>query len=99
MTAATAQLYLNNVSFAGADVVPLFNRQDEYTAITDFSRASRFDDCFDGIVNHFIRDDEFNHDLRQQSDAVFRSAVDGLVALLSSMAANLCHRHAGNAEL
>src|SRR5262245_40212228 len=87
-----------DVAFASPDVVTLIDRQDKNPAITDLASPRRFDDCFDDVLGYLIWDDEFNHNLRQKRDAIFRPSINGLVALLPAVSAHLSHCHPGNVE-
>src|SRR5262245_20175434 len=87
----------NDVAFARTNVVSLFHRQNEDTAIADLARPGRFDNGFDRVINDLIRNNQLDHNLRQQCDAVLGSAVYRFVPFLPSMASNLSHRHACDA--
>ena len=89
----------NDVAFAGTNVVSLFHRQNEDAAIADLARPRRLNNGFDRVINDLIRDNQLDHNLRQQCDAVLGSAVYRFVPLLPSMASNLSHSHACDAEL
>src|SRR5262249_44792645 len=89
---------LLDVPLSGTNVVSLFQRKDEHSSVSDFSGTRRFDNALDGVVDQFIGKHDLDHDLRQQGYAVLRAAVDGLVTLLSSVAADFGDRHAGDAQ-
>src|SRR6476646_8719271 len=55
---------------AGADVVALFDRENEDTAVADFSGSSRRHDRFDHILDDRVGHDDFDLDLGQETDAV-----------------------------
>src|SRR4051812_1700529 len=84
---------------AGADVVALFHRQNEHPSVTDFAGSSRGNDRFDHLVDDGVGDDDFNLHLRQQTDAVFLSAVDRSVTFLAAVTAHVGHRHPRDAQL
>src|SRR5947199_9914448 len=84
----------NDVAFARTNVVSLFHRQNEDTAIADLGRPRRPNNGYDRVINDLIRDNHIDHNLRPQCDPVLGSAVYGFVPLLPFSASDLSHRHA-----
>src|SRR5262245_26307652 len=84
---------LVRVSFAGADVISVIDRKNKDAAVSDFSRSRRGDDGFQSLFDAIVCEHQLNHDLRQEGDAVLRTAVDGLMALLAPVSAHFCNRH------
>src|SRR5438132_7546321 len=95
-SSAGADVTSNDVAFTSPNVVSLFDRQDKDAAIPDLAGTRSFDDCLDRIVNYLIVNDQLDHNLRQQRDAVLGSAVYRLVTLLPPMAANFSYSHDGD---
>ena len=84
--------------FTGSNPDSLFNRNDEYLAVTDFAGVGRITNFF----NHLIRKCGIHHDFDfnfgDKIDDIFGTAVDFLVTLLSPVAFNFGDGHALNPD-
>src|SRR5262249_13602076 len=75
-----------------------FQIQHENLAVTDFSRARRSGDRPDGIVNTVAGKCDFDLELGEERDGVFRAAIDLGMAFLPAIAPHFGHGHTGNAD-
>src|SRR5262245_14575644 len=90
------EIRLNDVPLAGPDVVSLFNRNHEDSAVSYFARPCGFHGRFDDAVDHFVWNDDFDHHLWQKRNAVFGASIYRFVALLASMPTYFSDGHTGH---
>src|SRR5579863_959534 len=62
-------------SLAGSDSHHLLHRQYEYFTVADTSCSGRALDRLDHLSGHFVRHDNFEFDLGQEVDDVFRPSI------------------------
>src|SRR5262245_29607929 len=82
------------VTLAGPDADRSLDRRDEHLAVADRAGPGGGRDRVDHLVDHSVRHDDLDPDLRQEVDGVLRAAVELRVALLSPEAPDLRHGHA-----
>src|SRR3990172_8951998 len=84
---------------ASADPVALAHREHEHATVANFARARGLNDCPDCFVDDLVGDDHFDLHLRQQAHVVLLAAVDGCVAFLFPVSADLGHGHPRHTQL
>src|SRR3954469_23509492 len=62
-------------------------------SIADFAGLGCADHNADGLIDHFVSQNDFHLHLRQEIDRVFASAINLSVALLAPEALHFRHRH------
>src|SRR5262245_61128392 len=82
------------VGFARADADGVFDRRDEDFAIPDLARAGGAYDGLDGLVHGAFRHHHLDFDLGQETNRVFRPAVDFRVPLLPPVTLDFGYGHA-----
>src|SRR5580698_9424353 len=86
------------IRFAGADTHDLLERRDENLSVADLACLRLRGNRVDHRVEHLALHCHFDFELGQETDGVFRAAIDFCVPLLPPVAFDLSHRHALNAE-
>src|SRR5262249_9372806 len=85
--------------FPCADAIASFDWYDEDAAVANLARARGLDDGCNHIVDDLIRDDDLDFHLWQEGDVVLLASIDGRVALLFAVAADLGDGHSRNTQL
>ena len=64
-----------HATFAGADSNGFFNAGNENLAVADPAGLGRRSDCFNGLVDKVVAQDDFNLHLWQEVDNIFSAAL------------------------
>jgi hypothetical protein len=82
-----------------ADAHGVLDREHKNFSVTDLAGLGRRDHDADGLVDHFVGEDDFDFHFGQEIDGVFAAAINLGVALLPPEAFHFRHRHSLDAEL
>ena len=84
--------------FTGSDLYGILNIIDEYFSVSDMTGIENFFSCFNDCTDRHLADHNFHLYLGKKADLLNNSTVILGLALLSSSAENVGHRHSGNTD-
>src|SRR5215469_5322004 len=86
------------IGFAGADSNRVVEVDDKDLAVADLAGLGRRGDGFDGLVDLFGSNRDFDLDLGQETHRIFGTPVDFRMALLPAISLDFRHRETVNAN-
>jgi hypothetical protein len=87
------------IAFLAANANGASHTVEKNLAIPDFSRICSIGNSVDSLFNRFIREDQFQLDLREQINVVFAPPEYLRMAFLATVTANLGDGHSFDAQL